>query len=120
MAVVALPLLTDLGATPHYTFATELEGVTYTFEFLWDDRDGAWYMQIGDGEENPLTGMVRVVLGASLLSQFSNAALPPGQFIVKDTSGQDLDAGLADLGSRVQVWYVDSASVANLQATGSF
>lgn len=117
MAVVALPLLTD--DTPHYALACELEGVTYTFEFLWNDRDGAWYVQVGDGEENPLTGMIRVVLGKSFLSQYSDPALPPGALVAKDTSGQNVDPGLLDLGSRVQVWYVDSASVANLAATGS-
>jgi hypothetical protein len=118
MAVVILPLLTD--DTPHYSFACELEGVTYSFEFLWDDRDGAWYMQIGDGEENPLTGMLRVVLGKSFTSQYVNPALPPGAFFAKDTSNSNVDPGLEDLGSRVQIWYAESTSVASLQAVGSF
>lgn len=117
-----LPLLTDLGATPHYRFQCELEAPissqassqTYTFEFIWNDRDQSWYCQIGDSQENLLAGSVRVVLGKSLFGRYVNPNLPPGQFTVIDTTGQDQDAGLADLGSRVQVWYVTAAEVVAL------
>jgi hypothetical protein len=108
-----LPLLTDLGATPHYSFQCELDGVTYTFEVIWNDRDGFWYMQVGDSTENPLVGAIKLVLGKSLLQRFpGNAALPPGFLTCVDTSGQQADAGLADLGSRVQVWYYTQADLA--------
>jgi hypothetical protein len=118
MGVVALPLLTD--QTPHYAFECELEGKTYTFEFLWNDRDGAWYMMIGDSQENPLTGFLRVVLGKSFTAAYTNPALPPGAFFAKDTSGQHADASLGDLGARVQIWYVESSSLASLAASGTF
>lgn len=114
---VALPLLTDLGATPHYSFQCELESVKYSFEFIWNDRDGAWYMQVGDGEENILAGSIRVILGLPLLGRFRDARLPPGQLLAVDTSNQDLDAGLEDLGSRVAIYYFTQAEV--LANTGS-
>ncbi len=109
-----LPLLTDLGATPHYRFQCEIEGSTFSFEFIWNDRDDSWYCQIGDAQENLLAGSVRCVLGKSLFGRYRNTALPPGQFICIDTTGKDLDAGLTELGSRVQIWYFNAAEVAAL------
>jgi hypothetical protein len=109
---VALPLLTDLGATPHYSFQCELDGATFTFEFIWNDRDGAWYMQVGDGEENLLVGATRVVLGTLFTARVRNSALFTGQLQAKDTSGQNIDAGIEDLGSRVQIWYFTAAEIA--------
>lgn len=117
MSVVALPILND--GTPHYEFECELEGVTYSFDLAWNDRDGAWYMQIGDGNQNLLCGSLRVVLGKFFTIRYRNAALFPGQLLCVDTSGQNTDPGLLDLGARVQIWYYDSASVASLLATGS-
>lgn len=102
---VKLPLLTDQGATPHYDFQCELDGATYSFEFVWNDRDGFWYMEVGDAEENLLAGEIRVVLGKILLARFKGANYPPGLLICKDTSGQDVDPGLVDLGTRVEIWY---------------
>lgn len=114
---VILPLLTDLGATTHYDFACELDGVSYTFEATWNDRDGCWYLQMGDSAQNPLTGFRRVLLGVLLFGDYNGqTGVPPGQFQAIDTTGQDLDAGLADLGSRVQVWYWTAADIANLPA----
>jgi len=104
-APVKLPLLTDQGATPHYSLQCELDGVTYSFEFIWNDRDGAWYMQVGDAAENLLAGSVKVVLGKLLLGRFRDSRLPPGPLICKDTGGQNVDPGLADLGTRVEIWY---------------
>lgn len=111
MSVFALPLQTDSGETPHYSFKCALEGKTYSFEFLWNDRDGAWYMQIGDAQENLLAGNMRVVLGKFFTARYRDTNLPPGQFVCQDTSGQDVDPGLEDLGGRVQVLYYDSTEV---------
>ncbi len=108
-----LPLLTDLGVTPRYRFQCELEGATYTFELIYNDRDDVWYIQIGDGQANFLAGSQRVVLGTSLFGRYKNTAgMPPGMFVCVDTSSQSSDAGLADLGSRVQIWYYTAAEVA--------
>lgn len=119
MAVFKLPLLADTGATPHYTFSCELDGVTYSFDFAWNDRDGSWFMQIGDSEENLLHGSMRVVLGQVFAGRDTDPSLPPGMLIAKDTSGANLDPGLEDLGSRVEIWYWDKASTASVAATGS-
>src|SRR5579859_5325596 len=108
MAAFILPLLTD-EAVPHYTFECELDGVTYSFDLAWNDRDGAWYMQIGDAQENLLVGSMRVVLGKIFAGRVQNPALPPGILVAKDTSGAEADPGLEDLGSRVQIVYYDAA-----------
>lgn len=112
MAVVVLPLLNDLGATPHYRFRCILEGKAYEFEVMWNDRDGCWWMQIGDALGKLLAGSIRVLLGQPLFHSYEDTRLPPGVLVAKDTSGSGLDAGLQDLGSRVQVWYWESTSVA--------
>jgi hypothetical protein len=103
MAAFLLPCNSNL---PDFTFQCELDAVTYQFHFRWDERELAWFMGILDVSGNALINGVRVVVGFPLAVRTRyNTAMPPGALIAFDTSGQDLDPGLTDLGSRVQILY---------------
>lgn len=123
---VNLPLQPD---GPWFEFATELEGVTYTFTFRWNDRQEAWSMDIGDGEGNLLAAGIKVVVDVPLLFTLRLLpGLPPGELMVIDTQGSQVakiglivlgtdlvhseDPGLADLGRRHTIVYLDSTDLA--------
>lgn len=89
----------------YFGFSTELEGVTYSFSWRWNDRDGAWYLEIGDGSGVVLITGIKVVVDKFLLGGSNLEGLPSGDFIAIDTTGRELDAGFEDLGRRVQVHY---------------
>lgn len=105
--------------TSHFTFSTELEGVSYSFSFRWNDRDGAWFMGIGDGSGNPLVAGIKVLLGVALLGRRPAPGLPPGNIIVIDTTDQDIDAAYEDLGRRIQLYYLTTDEIAAARAAAA-
>jgi len=106
-----LPLRDD---APHFEFSCRLDGVTFAFEFRWNDRARAWFMEIRDVEGNRLLSGRRVVLGFLLTQRFADPRLPAGQLVAIDTSTDGREAGPNDLGSRVRILYLDAAEVAAL------
>lgn len=108
VATLVLPTRTDV---PLYSFTTQLEGVTYGFTFRWNGRDSAWYFDLSDSDGNPLLSGRKVVLGAFLLARFRTPGLPPGEMQAVDTSGANVDAGLDELGARVQLLYIESTDL---------
>lgn len=108
MSVVTLPCA---PGSAHYTFSTDLDGVTYGFEFRWNTRDAAWYMSIFTGDDEPIISSVKVVVDLPLAFRCADARMPLGTFIAYDTSGQQLDPGIDDLGERVQLTYLDASEL---------
>lgn len=99
---VKIPLRQDL---PHFSAQFELDGATYTFEFQWNFRSGAWFMSISDGDGAPIVNGVQVVVGWPLAKRIKDARMPLGTLQAQDTAGGDEDPGLTDLGARVQLYY---------------
>lgn len=97
---------------PHFQFSTELEGVAFTFEFRWNDREEAWFLTLGDGEGNPIAAGVRVVVNYPLFSRFRDPRLPTGFLIAVDTEATERDPGFEDLGRRVVLTYATAAELA--------
>ena len=101
--MVKLPLTSD----PLRTFTTIVDGARYQVTTRWNDRAGVWTMDIDD----PTTGLnlvsgLPIVLGADLLASFAPQL---GSMIAVDSNadaGLGTDAGVDDLGTRVQVlWF---------------
>jgi len=100
------------GQTPFFDLQVTLDDATYTLEFRWNVRLGAWFMSILD-EQGTTQIMSGIRLVANwLLSPYTIGNLPPGAFVAWDTSGQGLDPGLGDLGSRVKLIYITQAELA--------
>jgi len=112
---------------PNFSKQVELDGVTYTLLFFWNDQDdsvvdgngnstgGAWYVTIAQADGTPILAGIRVVVNYAVGGRFRNSGIgmPPGILWFEDTSGQELDPGLTDLGVRVTLSYIDAASVAS-------
>lgn len=106
-----LQIATGDGVTPYFDLQVTLEGTTYTLEFAWNVRLGAWFMSILDE-----TGTIPILMGIRVVANLllgSNAPLttPPGAFMAYDTSGQGLDPGFVDLGDRVKLIYFTKAQL---------
>lgn len=105
--LLQLPVVAD---DSHFRLSVELDGRRWGFEFRWNHRAEQWVMAVLDGDGNRVVSGIRVVLFFDLLDRFrAYATLPPGRLIAMDTSGQNLDPGLADLGRRVVLVYRSAA-----------
>jgi hypothetical protein len=108
--MAALPLPTKTDGTQRYTMRIVLDGSTFLLEFAWNARDASWYIQVSDANANLLL-VRRIAVGTGLLRRFQTLSLPRGELLAIDTSGKDIDPGLADLGDRVQLLYIPAADV---------
>lgn len=106
MATLTLPLRSDLEA---FEFESELDGVTFGFSFLWNPRDSFWSFDLLNGDGDVLQAGVRAVIGLPLMWRALGDDLPAGTLIFVDTARTDLEPGVADLGARVQLLYIDAA-----------
>lgn len=104
-----LPTLFD--GTGNYTFAVQLDGTTFNFEFNWNDRQGAWFFNLLDIANTPLLMGRKVVLNLPMISEFVDPAFPLGDLMATDNSGQNIPPGLTDLGSRVIMVYFAQADL---------
>jgi hypothetical protein len=105
MAVRQIPTRTD--GVRDYQFSTELDGATYSLRFRWNEREGAWFMDVGNDAGTPIRTGIKVVVGWPLTARFADDGLPPGQFFAVDTSGSDTDPGLQELAARVVIAYME-------------
>jgi hypothetical protein len=109
-----IPIVRDVDDASHFDLQAQLDGVTYTLEFRWNDRLGAWFMNVLDAEgvEAHMVG-VRVVADYFFPRHLVDRS-PPGLFLALDTGaamGFGEDPGFDDLGSRVQLWYIPEAEI---------
>lgn len=110
MSFYIMPVTSDW---PHYLFETELEGQNYNFELRWFERDTFWQFSILDNDRTPIVAR-KLVLGAPILRRSTDSRLPPGDFVLFDTSGANSPPTINDLGTRVQLWYLDAETIESL------
>jgi hypothetical protein len=98
MAIFQIPLRGDVAS---YTFNTDLDGDVYKFKMVWNDRQGQWFMSIGDtsSEDYAICGMA-LACQMDLLSRFRLSTLPPGILTLIDNSGLNEEPDQSGLGSR--------------------
>lgn len=96
--------LSARGDSPYFRMGITLDyGVPFIFDFRWNTRGSAWYMSVFEDDGTPIASSLRVVLGMYLGRRVLHPLFRRGVFVAVDLSGQGLDAGLDDLGSRIQV-----------------
>lgn len=108
MATVIIPTVTD--GRQRYSLRTSLGGKTFGFEFIWNVRDLSWSFAMSDASGDVILAR-KVVLTTPMLSRNQDARLPFGEMIATDTSNQDLEATLTDLGTRVLLCFTDGADI---------
>lgn len=108
-----IPINRNADDASHFDLQAELDGTTYTLEFRWNVRMGAWFMNVLDAE-----GDAAHLVGARCVADYALPArtsrTPPGLFVFVDTGaaeGEGEDPGFDDLGSRVQLWYLPEAEL---------
>ncbi len=82
-----------------------LDDVEVMLRFDWNDREAIWYLSFYDTTESPLLIGLAMPVNTEIRSRFQIVGLPPGGFILYDTSQKNMDAGSEDLGNRCRLYY---------------
>lgn len=98
--MITLPLTSDACRTFTTVFGENRYRVTTT----WNDRAGVFTLDLADADTDvPLVSGMPIVLGADLLRAFCPRLGSMFAVDVSAESGDGVDAGPDDLGTRVQV-----------------
>lgn len=102
-------------SVPHERFNTVLNGTPYTFEVRWNasanGRRGAWFLDAFEADLTPIFRGAKIVLGTYIGRWKNHPLTRDGALVAIDTTRAGRDAGLDDLGTRVQVWYFTSTEI---------
>lgn len=106
--MITLPLTTD----PFRTFTTTLGEVRYHITQRWNERAERWTLDFVDADTDEiLASAIPVVLGSDLLRSFCPKI---GRLLAIDMAaeaGAGTEAGVDDLGSRIQVIWLARGEV---------
>ena len=104
--ILELPFTSD----PAYVFTTQLGETKYRFDVKFNDRSGVWTLDLYDATTQTLiVASLPLVLGQDILEPYNFGI---GALFCVDTTGQGLDAGADELGSRVKVYWAIPDEVA--------
>lgn len=100
---VEIPVSLDI---PLYTERVTLDGKEYLFRFDWNGREGRWYLDIGDIDENWIVTGIKIIANWPLLRRLVDPRKPPGDLLAVDYSALGGEPpALTDLGRRVKLIY---------------
>ena len=108
MAYQEVPVTSD---PPAYDYQIELDGRIYELGFHYNARMLRWFMSIADADGVVILSAIPLLAGPPIINRFKNPALPPGEFLVFDTTGKNISPEQDDLGSRVQLLYIPVADL---------
>ena len=111
-----MPTTIPLTSDPSQTFSIDLEGNTYNFRVVYNQRNEMWTFDLSDVDENPILAGIPILIGPNLLQQFT---LDLGSLIVWDNEDQLVDSTTAnddDLGTRVILVHYTPDEVAEASA----
>lgn len=94
---------------PEQRISIALDSETYVLRARWNSRDSAWYLDAW--ERDGITAIVfgvKLVLGTVLGRTVQHPLFISGMFMV-DESGTGAEAGLLDLGGRVNLYHLTVA-----------
>lgn len=87
-----------------------LDGETFILRARWNASAGQWMLDVEDAAGVILAG-IPMTLAMPYLRRYADRRLPRGELLIIDTSAQDLEAGLDDLGARVKLLYIEAADL---------
>ena len=100
-----IPISSD---SPDYEQQVTLSGETYILTARWNARAGRWFLSLADAAGDVVWQGVKASMDLPIRMHSTSAIKPDGQLWIVDASGSGVDAGLMDLGSRVQLVYVEA------------
>lgn len=74
-----------------------LGGLIYVVSLSWNERAGAWSMEIATPSGEVLVSGIPLVLGPKLLTRFADDRLPAGTWFVVDTLDEGVEPSLDSL-----------------------
>ncbi len=92
-----------------YLQVVTLEGVDYQLFFHWNARQPGWFCEIRDTDGSLIAAGKRLVLGTFIFEHDNDPRMPPGAFLLIDTTQSGREPGLRDLGARVFFIYIEAA-----------
>lgn len=102
MALLKIPTRSDL---PAFSQKIELDGTVFTLKMRYNERYERWILDILTQEETPIRVGIVMLTNIPLLFQYSEALLPPGEFICLHKDGISDNAKRDDLGDTVNLYY---------------
>ena len=108
MAILTMPLTEDY---PWYSFPCTLEGATYMFEMAFNTRANRWYMTLGDAIGSTLVAGVPILIERDILASYRHLAIPPGNFVALDNSGQNQEPSLGSFLLDHVLLYVEAGTL---------
>ena len=88
-----------------FEFNCDLDGKSYRFLFLYNQREGFWYFDVYDQVGNPIRTGVKAVVNFPLLLRCSESNRPVGELLFMNSRLGIDDPGLADLGADSELVY---------------
>lgn len=88
-----------------------LDGVTYKFRFLFNNRFKQWSFSVLDINQVPLVEGIKLVLGYSLFDQYPGRNLPPGILSVIDVTETQDAIDRDNFGLTAELLYMTEAEV---------
>lgn len=83
-----------------------LDGVIYTFQFVWNVRAGFWHLALGNSSNQATVRNLQMVIATNILAPYqSNTDVPQGVLDIVDTSGSRVEATRDEFGVRVVLRY---------------
>ena len=108
MAVQEIPVSFEPASN---NMVVSLDGTPYDLKFYFNLRRAVWYMSIRTQDKEDIIQGVPLFVGWPPLERFKDTRLPPGMFMVLDTSDKNLDPTFEDFGNRVKLLYIEIGTV---------
>ncbi len=92
-------------------FEISLDSVLYNLRFVWSIRETSWFMDIISNQNIILLQGIKIEVDWMPVFRYKIAGLPPGNFIVVDTSGLGISiTEMTDFGTdnRVKLVYQEA------------
>ncbi len=110
--MVTMPVSIPLFDNANFTETVSLDGQNYDLAFCWNIRGEFWSMDISDGNGTLIQSGIRLVIWYPLKLQYTNPALPKGEFLLVDPSAttQNVEPGRHDFttGRKLDLLYVSA------------
>ena len=99
-------ILPFVPSVPFYRFSVLLGGTPYVFDVRWNSRAAQWYFDMSEEDGTAIVRGAAIALGAISGRTSSHPFMFTGVILARDTTQQNVDPTLDDLGTRVQVIYM--------------
>ncbi len=117
MPILEIPLTPD---TPDFRQVASLDGAAFVLDFSFSARTNSWYVSVlqqrEDAEPTPIAEGVRLAVNYPVLAGIVFDGRPRGELLPVDLTGQGLDPGYEDLGTRVLLYYYDAEEMTRVVA----